>query len=74
MQDLLQRDDQLWTDVRLGGVGKNGDQTSADRCLFVVGDGVGGGRNAVGLGPAFVDAVLEVNGSCDGLSVSLSMM
>lgn len=62
MEDLLQRNDQLRADIRLGGVGEDGDQACADRGLFVVGDGRGGGGDAVGFGPALVDAVLEVDG------------
>jgi hypothetical protein len=62
MEDLLQRNDQLRADIRLGGVGEDGDQACANRGLFVVGDGRGGGGDAVGFGPALVDAVLEVDG------------
>lgn len=62
MQDLLQGNDQLRADVGLSRIGEDRNQTRANGSLFVIGDGGSGSGGTLGLYPALVDAILEVDG------------
>lgn len=62
----MEADNELGADVGLGGCDQ-GHETLANVGAFLFGDGddrrVGGGDGGiVGFGPAFVDAILEVDG------------
>lgn len=67
MEDLLEGYDELGADV-LWSSGYDGDESCADGSLLLVADGGGVGLDIFDLGPALVDAILEVDGSCGRVS------